>query len=146
MKIKFDANVSPKIVRAVRALEADSSIEIGSVHEDYQAGIADPDWMFKFSKAGGDAMISGDHNILQKPENLIAYIESGLVSIWPSPGWPDLKRFGQAALVIRWWITTKQRILTSQKGDRWRLPMNWTPGVEKFTPIKDPRFDGLAGA
>ncbi|MBM2715332.1 hypothetical protein JQK88_29820 [Mesorhizobium caraganae] len=142
MKIKFDANVSPKIVRALRALENDSSIELGSVHEDYQAGIADPDWMFKFAAEGGVAMISGDHNILQKPENLIAYIESGLISIWPSHGWPELKRFGKAALTIRWWITTKQRILTSQKGDGWRLPMGWTPGVEKFTAIKDPRVDG----
>ncbi|MER8437758.1 hypothetical protein NKH36_22065 [Mesorhizobium sp. M1312] len=71
MKIKFDANISPKIVRAVRALEDDPPIEIGSVHEDYQAGVSDPDWMFKFSADGGAAMISGDHNILHKPENLV---------------------------------------------------------------------------
>jgi hypothetical protein len=65
MKIKFDENISRRIVNAIRILETDKSIEIGSVLEDYGAGYSDPDWMFRFREEGGIAMVSGDHNIRQ---------------------------------------------------------------------------------
>jgi len=109
--------------------------------EDYGQGIADPDWMFRFRDEGELAMISGDHNILQKPVNLVAYIESGLISIWPPAGWQQLKRWGQPALLFRWWPVIKQKIAASTSGDRWRLPLHWTPNIEAFTPIRDPRVD-----
>ena len=92
MKIKFDENISVRLVQAIRRLENDTTIEISSVREDYGSGLEDPQWMFRFRDEGGLAMVSGDHNILQKPINLVAYTESGLVSIWPPPGWPRLKR------------------------------------------------------
>ena len=138
MKLKFDENISVRIVTAIRSLET-GSIEIGSVHEDYSQGITDPDWMFRFRDEGGVAMISGDHNILRTPTNLAAYTASGLVSIWPPGGWPELKRFGQAAFLIRWWAAIKRKIDQSTPGDRWRLPLTWTPGEEKMLIIHDPR-------
>lgn len=140
MKIKFDENISRHIVDAIRCLETDKSIRIESVVEDYGAGTSDPEWMFKFKDAGGTAMISGDHRILKDPVNLIPYTESGLISIWPDNGWPELKRFGQAALVARWWPCIKLRIEQSQPGQRWRLPMQWTPEVTKLKELRDPRF------
>jgi PIN like domain len=142
VKIKFDENISVRLVQAIRRLETDSTIEISSVLEDYGNGLEDPEWMFRFRDEGGVAMVSGDHNILQKPINLVAYMESGLVSIWPPPGWPKLKRWGQAALLFRWWPSIKQRILASSSGDRWRIQMQWTPDFDAFIAIHDPRVDG----
>ncbi len=141
MKIKFDENLSTRLVDAIIALETDISVEIGSVRRDYGGGISDPDWMFRFREDGGTAMISGDHNILQKPVNLAAYTASGLISIWPPAGWPELKRWSQAAIVVRWWPLIKQKIAASQSGNRWRLPMQWTPGIDAFKEIRDPRVD-----
>lgn len=141
MKIKFDENISTRLVDAICALESDQGIEIGSVHRDYQSGITDPAWMFRFRDEGGTAMISGDHAILQKPINLKAYTESGLISIWPPPRWPELKRWGQPALMIRWWPLIKARITASSKGDRWQFPMIWTPSIDGFKALRDPRID-----
>jgi len=141
VKLKFDENISTRLVEAVRALESDPAIEIGSVLQEYGAGTSDPDWMFRFRDEGGVAMISGDHNILQMPVNLAAYTASGLISIWPPPGFPELKRFGQAAFIVRWWPVIKEKILASSPGDRWRLPMQWTPVVDAIKPIRDPRID-----
>jgi hypothetical protein len=141
MKIKFDENISTRLVDAIRVLEPDHSIELGSVHRDYASGIADPAWMFKFRDEGGVAMISGDHAILQKPINLKAYTESGLISIWPPRGWPELRRWGQPAMMIRWWPLIKARILSSSAGDRWQFPMAWTPSIDAFKPLRDPRID-----
>src|SRR5271165_4684097 len=64
---------------------------------------------FRFRSDGGVAMVSGDHNILQKPVNLAAYTASGLVSVWPPTGWPELKRWGQAGFLLRWWPRAVQR-------------------------------------
>jgi hypothetical protein len=141
VKITFDENISIRMVQAIRRLEVDSSITLGSVLEDYGQGLADPQWMFRFRDEGGLAMVSGDHNILQKPINLVAYTESRLISIWPPQGWPALKRWGQAALLLRWWPVIKQKIKLSLPGDRWRIPMQWTPGVEALKAIHDPRVD-----
>lgn len=138
MKFAFDENIAKRLVDATRRLETDTSIELGSVLD----GTPDPEWMFRFKDEGGIAMISGDHNILQKPVNLAAYTASGLVSIWPPSGWPELKRWGQAALLLRWWPIIKRRIAASAPGDRWRLPMQWTPVLDAFKPIRDPRIDG----
>ncbi|UDL96277.1 hypothetical protein LGH83_08915 [Lichenihabitans sp. PAMC28606] len=141
MKIKFDENISPRIVAAIRAIESDKGVELGSVLEDYGQGQSDPDWMFRFRQDGGVAMVSGDHNILQTPVNLAAYTASGLISIWPPSGYPDLKRFGQAAFLIRWWPVMKLKIQFSKDGDRWRLPLSFTPMQEARKAINDPRID-----
>jgi len=141
VKVKFDENISTRIVQAIRALESDRKIEIGSVLQDYGEGKADSEWMFRFRDDGGAAMISGDHNLLQNPVNLAAYTASGLISIWPPPGFPELKRFGQAAFLVRWWPLIKAKITASTAGSRWRIPLTWTPGLEKFTELRDPRTD-----
>jgi PIN like domain len=142
VKVKFDENVSTRIVQAIRVLESDRDIEIGSVLEDYGHGIADPEWMFRFRDEGGTAMISGDHNILRDPVNIAAYSASGLTSIWPPSGFPELKRFGQAAFLVRWWPLIKEKIASSPVGSRWRIPLGWTPGIEKFIELRDPRLGG----
>lgn len=139
MKIRFDENISPRLVAAVRALEPDHLVEITHIRDQYQTGLPDPDWMFQFRDEGGTAMISGDHNILQTPVNLKAYTESGLISIWPPANWPQYKRFGQAALVIVWWPAIKARIERSVDGEQWRIPPQWTPGVDLFKPLQNPR-------
>ncbi len=87
-------------------------------------------------------MISGDHNILRNPVNLAAYTASGLISIWPPAGFPDLKRFGQAAFLVRWWPLIKAKITASPARSRWRIPLSWTPGIEKFSELRDPRVGG----
>lgn len=139
MKVIIDENISPKIIRALRELNKDPSISIESVREGYGSGILDPDWMFRFKEDGGAAMVSGDENILRKSVNLTAYIESGLISVWPPSKWSDLKFWGQAALLVRWWPAICNRIKSAESGDRYRIPLSWTPSLENLKPMNDPR-------
>jgi PIN like domain len=139
MKIIIDENISPSIIKALRELNKDPLVSILSVREGYGAGIEDPDWMFRFKDEGGAAMISGDENILKKTVNLAAYIESGLISVWPPSKWSDLKFWGQAALLVRWWPTICERVKTSTSGDRFRIPLSWSPNIENLKPMRDPR-------
>jgi hypothetical protein len=52
-----------------------------------------------------------------------------------------LKRFGQAAFLIRWWPVIKTKIAVSTAGNRWRLPLTFTPSQEAFKAKRDPRID-----
>jgi hypothetical protein len=107
------------------------------------AGTSDPDWIKNFASEGGTAIVSGDHNILQHWPNLIAYTESGLISFFPPRDYEHLKAFGRAAFFLRWWPAIVEKTKLSSRGDRWRLPMNWTEtDHNKMKVIKDPRIDG----
>jgi hypothetical protein len=57
VKIKFDENISVRLVQAIRCLEKDATIEISSVLEDYGNGLEDPEWMFRFRDEGGLALL-----------------------------------------------------------------------------------------
>lgn len=139
MKIIIDENISPKIIKALRELNKDPAISIFSVREGYGSGTPDPDWMFRFREDGGNAMVSGDENILKNNVNLTAYVESGLISVWPPSKWSDLKFWGQAALLVRWWPAICGRITSASRGERYRIPLSWTPSVENLKPMRDPR-------
>jgi hypothetical protein len=139
MKIIIDENISPRIVRALREPNKEPDIQIDSVREGYGAGTPDPDWMFRYKADGGLAMISGDENILQKTVNRVAYAESGLISIWPPSRWSDLKFWGQAAFLVRWWPAICSRVKVANIGDRLRLPFSWSPNSDSLTYMRDPR-------
>lgn len=106
-------------------------------------GSSDPNWMQKFAAEDGTAIVSGDYNILQHWPNLIAYTESGLISFFPPKAYQHLGGYGRAAFIIRWWPAIVEKIKISNRGDRWRLPINWRQiDHNSMEPLRDPRVDG----
>jgi hypothetical protein len=143
LKIKFDECISNRVARAVMALTADrEGYEVSYVrHGD---GALDPNWITAFAEQDGTAIVSGDHDILQHWPNLVAYTESGLISFFPPKAFERLNGFGRAAFLIRWWPAIIEKTKLCSKGDRWRLPLNWTQiDHTKLEPLKDPRVATL---
>ena len=106
-------------------------------------GGPDPDWITEFAAEGGVAIVSGDHDILQHWPNLIAYTKSGLISFFPPKAYEHLGAYGRAAFIVRWWPAIIEKIKISQRGDRWRLPMQWVHvDHTQMKAINDPRIDG----
>lgn len=141
LKVKLDENVANRIARAVMEIaERREGYEVSYVrHGD---GSIDPDWIKKFADEGGAAIVSGDYKILQHWPNLVAYTESGLISFFPPYEFKALDGFARAAFYIRWWPAIIAKIMVSNRGDRWRLPMIWaTTDHMRMTMIKDPRID-----
>lgn len=94
----------------------------------------------------GTAIICGDGNIRQNPVDLIAYIESGLIGFWVPPRYDDLKGYGQAALILRWFPTIVEKIKACSRSECWQIPFLWTPDMNGFKNLKDPREHPSAGA
>lgn len=103
-------------------------------------GEPDPLWLKKFSEEDGDCVISGDFRILQNWPDLIAYHESGLTAFFPSPAFGRLKGFPRAAFILRWWPSIVDKAKSSQPGSCWRIPMQWTPDINSFEELADPRL------
>jgi len=139
LKIKLDECISHRIALAVMSLtEKREGYEVSYVKH----GGDDRDWIRQFAKEGGTAIVSGDHDILQHWPNLVAYTESGLISFFPPKPYQELKGYGRAAFLIRWWPAIVDKIKVSSCGDRWRLPMIWQNTDHlKMDAIKDPRID-----
>jgi hypothetical protein len=79
-----DENLSPRVAKAVLAIvAARKGFEVGHVRDYHPASTDDPVWIKAFADSGGYAIVSGDPNILQHWPNLVAYIESGLISFFP---------------------------------------------------------------
>jgi hypothetical protein len=143
LKIRLDENIPNRIARAI--------VEITKNRQGYEVsfirhgdGSSDPDWIQKFAQEDGTAIVSGDYNILQHWPNLIAYTQSGLISFFPPKAFQRqrLSAYSQAAFILRWWPAIIEKIKISQRGDRWRLPMQWGDvSHEKLEAVKDPRFD-----
>jgi hypothetical protein len=147
LKIRFDESVSKRVASAVLAITANrDGYEVSWVRQLHGPATGDPSWIRAFAADGGTAIVSGDPNILQNWPDLIAYTESDLISFWPPKEYQRLKGYGKAALLVRWWPAIVEKIKLSGRGDRWRIPMSWTPDVTKFQAIKDPRIDGPAQA
>ena len=140
MKICFDENISPRVANAVLALTGNrKGFEVCYVRQLFGPSTPDPHWMKHFAGDDGTAIVSGDYDILQHWPNLIAYIESGLISFFPPTVFKRLRGYSRAALLIRWWPTIIEKIKMSDRGDIWRMPMTWTPDIGSMKQIHDPR-------
>jgi len=48
----------------------------------------------------------------------------------------------RAAFILRWWPAIIEKIKVSQRGDRWRLPLQWgSIDHLQMQALKDPRID-----
>jgi hypothetical protein len=61
---------------------------------------------------------------------------------FPTKPFEQLDRFGKVAFWVRWWPAVLEKIKLSKKGDRWRVPMGWTPSHITMQLLSDPRIQG----
>jgi hypothetical protein len=134
--------MSWRVAGALKAfLSQRQGLEISWVRDDNAPKTSDPSWIRRFADDGGHAILSGDFNILQHWPDLIAYTESGLISFFPPPAYDKMGGYSRAALFVCWFPAIVEKAKASERGTRWRIPLNWNPDVSKFEALKDPRVD-----
>lgn len=140
MKIRLDENLSYRVADALIAFMANRVGYEVSHNSKVAPGESDPAWLAKFAAEDGDMIIAGDARILQHWPDLVAYTESGLVSFFPPAAFGQMNGYARASFIIRWWPVMIEKFKGSERGDRWRLPLQWTPDPNKIQSMVDPRL------
>ena len=126
--IRFDENISYRILGALRALRLPPDIIVESSNEAGEQGMGDVDWITAFAARGGKCVVSGDEKMRDRPPERAALESAGLVAIFPPEGrfWMALNTMAQAAFLIRWFPVIAELARSSKPGSHFRLPGAWT--------------------
>ena len=155
MKIAFDENVPPTLVRVFQTIANERQLrrKTGSFEfksaADYAPKKADPDylkgndvpWLKRFAADGGRIIISGDTNMKNIPHERLALIEAGFVVIFFESQWSNWDYFRKVALLLAWWERVAVRIKRAKPGSFYHIPCSWG-GDSKLrkVPNEDPRL------
>ncbi|WP_372501998.1 hypothetical protein P7L66_08745 [Tistrella mobilis] len=124
MKVALDFNLSPKLATALTALYGQSGFEFVHLKEVVASTTPDVLWATTWRDAGGRFVMSGDISIARKPHEAAAFIDSGLISIFPDKGWGSLRIHQQAALLVYHWPGIADQLGGIFDGSCWKLPVD----------------------
>lgn len=122
MKVRADEHVAPKIVRALKEISLSPGWELSHVREVHPPRTADETWVGRFASEGGQAIVSGDANMLKRPHLIAAIQQSRVVGLILPYTWCHAKRHAQAAALLYFWPEIEAAFAGAQPGDFWRLP------------------------
>lgn len=137
IRIRLDENLSHKIAQAIRALRIPSDVKIESALEEKESGLSDVSWIELFTRRGGRCVLSGDGMMHYREPERAALEAGGLVAIFvPVPRfWRPLRKWGQAALILRWYPVIEIMARTAEPGSHWRIPPSFSPDITKLRPM-----------
>lgn len=124
MKVALDFNLSPKLAAALTALYGQSGFEFVHLKDVVASATPDVVWATTWRNAGGRFVVSGDISIARKPHEAAAFIDSGLISIFPDKGWGNLRTHQQAALLVYHWPGIAEQLGGIIVGSCWKLPVD----------------------
>lgn len=125
MKICADEHVSTWIVGIIRDSCLDRKHSLEHVEDYYLRGVDDEIWVRRFAKAGGEAIISADANMLRRNHELIAICDSGLRLVVLPSKWANATRNLQASHVMFWWPKIQDTISASPPRKCWKVPWGY---------------------
>lgn len=137
MRIMIDENISQRLARSLRDIAGVTEYQIVHVRERAPKGTLDPDWIRGFAADGGTAIVSADLNIRQKPIELLAIMDTGLISFFMPGQWQRCSRWFKAAHLCRWWPAIVQHIHDGVAGDSWEVPLGFS-GNGPMRPLRRP--------
>lgn len=140
MKIAFDENIPPGMVRAFEVLGRERQIRkvVGGILElqkakDFVPSATDGDhvprsdvpWLKRFSSNGGRGVISGDVSMRTKPHELEALRQLNLIVIFFERRWSGWDFFKKTALLMYYWPKVAKKLRTAKPGEFWCIPSHW---------------------
>lgn len=134
LKVRFDENISPRLVKALNVVGAvDFEVDISHLRDVKHLGSADEVWLRAFHRDGGCAIISADSDFHKVPGQIIALIECGMTGIFLPKRCHSMKMHQKVGYLMYWWPKIIERIATSPGAKVWELPFN----LDVETPMKE---------
>lgn len=98
MIVGVDANISPKVMRALQSLYAEHSF----MRVGVGPATSDAPWISAFAESGGEALLTLDKRILSRPHEVQALHESALLTcVFDFGKMTDFKM--QALAIVEYW-------------------------------------------
>ena len=126
MKICADEYLSTWIVGIIRDSCLDPKHSLEHVEDYHLRGVDDEIWVRRFAKAGGEAVVSADANMLRRHHEPIAVCDSGLRLVILPDKWACAKRNLQASHVMLWWPRIQETIAASLPRKCWKVPWGFS--------------------
>jgi hypothetical protein len=155
VKIAFDENVPPAMVRVFQSFAAEKQLRkiTGNFQikgaKDYTPSSGDPDyspkndvpWLKRFALDGGKVVISGNTEMKNVPHERLALIECGFIVVFFEGQWSGWKFFRKCALLLHWWPEIARVVKRAKAGSFYHIPCNWQEnGKLRKVSNEDPKF------
>jgi hypothetical protein len=143
VKIAFDENMPASVVVTLRTIGEQKGLRrhfqgLQIVQaKQYAPALLDKDykrkddgpWLKRYKADGGKVIISGDVSMPDKPHELLAIQESGLVAFFFPAQWNNWKFARKAALLLVWLDRIIAQAKLAKAGTLYRIPNDWRPGA-----------------
>lgn len=123
MKFFLDNNLSPKLARAMDALEGEHGDRVVHLREKFLQNETDENWMRALATEQGWYVITCDKRISKNPHEIQAWKESGLVVFFLKYSWLDTGFWNIAWRLIKKWEDIKEFAQKSKPGDGFIIPV-----------------------
>ena len=123
MNFFIDNNLSPRIARALDALEGEHGERVVHLKEKFQQDATDEYWMQSLGKEKGWIIITCDKRISKNPHELKAWKESGLIVFFLKSSWLTLQFWEQSWQIIKRWQEIKSLAKSADQNKAYLVPV-----------------------
>lgn len=142
MKIAFDENVPPQMVRVFKTLGQEKRFHRSGVifvgARDYTPTIGDPDyeknsdvpWLTRFAGDGGKVVVSGNVKMLEQPHELEALRRHRYIVFLFERKWNGWNFHRKTALLLFNWPLVLAKLKRAGPGEFWCIPNHFKDDAE----------------
>lgn len=140
VKVALDFNIAERVAAALGEMYGSQGFEF--IHLKTLVDGATPDvvWADVFRQVGGRYVLSGDCRIAYRPHEAVAFIDNGLVSVFPDGAWSKLRGNARAAFLIYHWPDVVKWLAAVTEGSCWKLPVVLKDGELRLSPCPPERL------
>jgi hypothetical protein len=132
LKFFVDACISPKLARAIKAL--DDSDEIVHLHDRFPQGTTDARWLGELGRERDWVVVSADPRISRGSAERAAWKDAGLTAFFFASGFTNMKIWKQAETLVRCWPLMRAQARLAAPGSGFLVPIQGN----KLKPIIGP--------
>ena len=103
MKVLVDNNISPRLAKALSELEGPHGVQVVHLKDKFSPNTPDVEWMSALGEEGGWCVLTCDVRISRNPDEVKAWLESGLIVFFLKKPWLKQTFWVQAAELVKRW-------------------------------------------
>lgn len=123
MNFFIDNNLPPALAHALDALSKREGHHVHAKRDKFPPNTPDVEWLGELAREGDWVILSEDRNILRKPHELAARMESGLTAFFLEKGWSSLNFWTTSAKLVQWWPKIMEQAENVASQVAYRVPV-----------------------